>query len=145
MKSFLVKGKKPIIKWGMLPDGIFYEGAVPEGYSLAVVPSEGTVIIDVDRHGKIDGFENIPKHLELELSQTFNYPTKNDGRHYWFRYTGDKPLANKASNQGIDLRTHKGYVVYYPKDDVRNNMENVLDSSSELNLWLEKLFSYGTK
>lgn len=145
MKSFLVKGKKPIIKWGMLPDGIFYEGAVPEGYSLAVVPSEGTVIIDVDRHGKIDGFENIPNELKLELSQTFSYPTKNDGRHYWFRYTGSKILANKASNQGIDLRTHKGYVVYYPRDDVRNNMENVLGSGPELNLWLEKLFSYGTK
>ena len=142
MKSFLVKGKKPIIKWGMLPHGVFYKGAVPEGYSLAVCPSEGTVIIDVDRHGKIDGFENIPKKLKEELEATLNYTTKNDGRHYWVNYTGKSILANKASNKGIDLRTHKGYVVWYPKGDVRDYMLAVKDSSPELNKWLEKLFSY---
>jgi hypothetical protein len=142
MKSFLTKGKRPIVKWGMLPDGTYFEGTVPEGFSLAVSPSKGTVIIDVDRHGKIDGFDNIPESLNFELSQTLSYPTKNNGVHYWFDYTGTKPLGNKTSGVGIDLRTNKGYVIWYPKGDVRHYMLAVKPSSKEMNTWLEKLFSY---
>lgn len=142
MKSFLTRNKKPIIKWGMLPDNTFYEGNTPKGYILAVSPTNGHIVIDVDRHGKVDGFDNIPDELKVELDSTFNYETKNNGKHYWFQYTGTNILANKASNQGIDLRTHKGYCVYYPKDDIRDNLHLIKDSSTELNKWLEKLFGY---
>jgi len=149
MKSFLLKGKKPIISWGMLPDNIFYEGAIPKKYNLAVCPSYGTVVIDVDRHGKIDGFDNIPRNLYKELLKTYSYPTKNDGRHYWIKYTGTKLLKNKASNLGIDLRigakgtNNGGYVVYYPAEngeDIRHKIKLINPSSKELNSWLEKLF-----
>lgn len=142
MKSFLCKGKRPICKWGMIPHGTFFEGEIPEGYSLAVCPSEGYVVIDIDRHGDVDGFDNIPDHLAYELGDTLTYTTKNRGRHCWFKYTGDVVLANKASNQGIDLRTHKGYVIWYPEEDVREQMHLVKDSSPELNEWLESLFGY---
>lgn len=142
MKSFLVRGKRPTVKWGLIPDGIFFEGDTPEGFFLAVCPSEGYVIIDIDRHGDVDGFDNIPKHLEKELSLTLNYPTKNNGKHVWVKYTGDVLLANKASNQGIDLRTQKGYVVYYPDNDIRDQMHLVKESSKELNTWLEDLFGF---
>ena len=142
MKSFLVKGKRPIIKWGMLPHGIFYEGKVPEGFKLAITPSEGYVILDVDRHGKVDGFSNIPEHLKEELASTLHYRTKNDGGHYWFRYTGKDDLANKASHLGIDLRTHKGYVVWYADGDIRDREVEIKDSSEELNYWLETLFGF---
>jgi hypothetical protein len=30
MKSFLVRGKKPLIKWGSLPDETYFEGITPE-------------------------------------------------------------------------------------------------------------------
>ncbi len=143
MKSFLLNGKRPIVKWGMIPDEIYYEGTVPEGFSLAVTPSEGYVVIDVDRHGDLDGFKAIPEDLRYELINTFNYKTKNNGKHYWFKYTGNKPLGNKTSGLGIDLRVgQKGYVVWYPKRDVRECIADVKDSSKELNKWLEKLFSY---
>lgn len=142
MKSFLTKGKRPIVKWGMLPNGTFYEGTIPENYSLAVSPSEGHIIIDVDRHGKLNGFDNIPENLKEELENTLNYETKNNGRHYWFEYTGDSVLANKASGKSIDLRTHKGYVIWYPKGDVRHYMLAVKRSSKLLNTWLEELFGY---
>ena len=144
MKSFLTRGKKPICKWGSIPDNVFFEGTVPEGYSLAVSPSGdlGYIVVDVDRHGKINGFENIPKHLINEFAGTFSYETKNNGAHYWFKYSGSKVLANKASNQGIDLRTNKGYVIYYPKNDVRDQLHLIRNSSNELNEWLEELFSY---
>ena len=144
MKSFLVKNKKPIIRWGQLPDETYFEGTVPEGFSLAVSPwgHEGYVVIDVDRHGDKDGFDAIPKELEAELLSTLSYRTKNNGRHYWIKYTGDKPLGNKTSGLGIDLRTNKGYVVWYHDKDIRECLSEIRESSLELNKWLEKLFSY---
>lgn len=142
MKSFLLRGKRPIIRWGMLPDEVYFEGNVPEGYSLAITPSEGYVIIDVDRHGDVNGFDNIPPHLTHELAHTLKYETKNNGMHFWFKYNGSKPLGNKASGKGIDLRTHKGYVVWYPEGDIRTRMDEIRKSSDKLNYWLEELFSY---
>lgn len=145
MKTFLLKGKRPIIKWGMLPDETYFKGNVPEGYSLAVTPSEGYVVIDVDKHGDKDGFDNIPDNILNELTTTLNYVTKNDGMHFWVKYSGSKPLGNKTSGLGIDLRTHKGYVVWYPKISPKKAMEHVATSSENLNKWLEKLFSYVDK
>jgi len=129
----------------MIPDNTFYEGNVPDGYKLAVCPSEGYVIIDVDMHGDVNGFSNIPGTLRHELYDTLCYGTKNEGMHFWFKYTGNSVLANKASNQGIDLRTHKGYVVYYPKDDIRDQIHLIKESSRELNTWLESLFGFKNK
>lgn len=144
MKSFLLVDKRPIIKWNMLPDNVFYEGNVPEGYSLAVSPSENYIVIDVDvdlKNNK-NGFLNIPSSLKIELDNTFNYITKRGGRHYWFKYTGEKSLGNKTSVYSIDLRTNKGYVVWYPKQDVRECLHLVNKTSKKLNVWLEELFSY---
>ena len=142
MKSFLLNGKRPIIRWGNLPDNTFFEGKVPEGYSLAVTPSEGYVVIDVDRHGSEDGFKNIPWNIKQELDKSLHYNTKNKGAHYWLKYTGNKPLGNKTSGLSIDLRTHKGYVVWYPQQDVRYCISAVKESSKTMNRWLEELFSY---
>ena len=144
MKSFLVskKDKRPFIKWSKIPDNVFYEGVIPEGYNLGISPSPGYVIIDIDRHGKKNGFDYIPEELKDELYSTLNYPTKNKGQHCWFRYTGDKDLKNTTSNLGIDLRVgQKGYVVFYKPGDIRDYMHLIKDSSHELNKWLEKLFS----
>ena len=149
MRSFLLKGGKPLIKWGLLPDNTLYEGEIPEGYDLAVNPHQPYIIVDVDRHNK-DCFLNIPNHLKAELEATLNYPTKNDGRHYWFYYSGDKILANKASNLEIDLRTgnidsyNGGYIKWHPRNTM--NIVDVLwqaqQTSKKMNKWLEELFSY---
>lgn len=151
MKSFLAKAdtKKPIIQWGMLPNNVFYEGDIPEGYILCVCPSENYIVVDVDRHGKVDGFDNVPVEILSELATTFNYPTKNNGRHYWVWYTGTKTLMNKASGLGIDLRIGAkgsncgGYVTWHPRNemDIRNEITKIKNSSEQLNSWLEKLFT----
>tara|TARA_R110000868_G_scaffold14426_4_gene67211 strand:+ start:26192 stop:26617 length:426 start_codon:yes stop_codon:yes gene_type:complete len=140
MKSFLLKGKSPILKWGQIPDGYFFEGTIPEGYSLAICPHYPYIIIDVDMHGDISGFENIPMEIQIELDKSFSYPTKNNGRHYWFKYTGKEHLMNKTSGLGIDLRTHNGYVRWYREGDIRDYINYVESSSEKLNEWLEKLF-----
>jgi len=145
MKSFLLKEKKPLIKWAMLPHGVYFEfkGKLPSSYSLAVCPSAHHIVVDVDRHGKIDGFDNVPLHILEELQKSLNYPTKNNGRHFWLESTSKKELANKASGLGIDLRVgNKGYVVWYPEEDPRDCMELVKKSSVQMNDWLESLFSY---
>lgn len=153
MKSFLCKNKRPIVKWTKVPHGVFYQGSVPDGYSLAVCPSPGTIIVDVDRHGDKDGFLHIPQELKEELSETFNYPTKNNGQHYWFNYSGLKILANKPGGCGIDLRTHKGYVIWYSEYDIKDlvwedpsNTKglSVNKTSEKMNAWLEGLFASKT-
>jgi len=87
MKSFLLKGKKPIIRWGLLPNETYFEGKVPDGYNLAVSPwgNEGYIVIDVDRHGDQDGFDVIPTDIAVELRSTYCYPTKGNGMHFWFK------------------------------------------------------------
>jgi hypothetical protein len=142
MRTFLVRNKKPICKWGQLQQGTMFQGTVPEGYDLGISPTPGIVIIDVDRHGDKDGFTAIPVELLGELENTLNYPTKNNGRHYWFYYTGKECLGNKTSGQGIDLRNEKGYVVWYPKEDIHECIKIVKESSEEMNQWLEKLFCF---
>ena len=153
MRTFLLRENKPIISWGMLPENTMYEGKIPEGYDLAVNPHKPYIIIDVDRHGKKNGFDFIPEHLKEELASTLNYPTKNNGRHYWFYYTGNKSLPNKASGVGIDLRvwhekydektwTNGGYVKWHPRNQFK--IEDVLwqaqPSSKKMNQWIDELF-----
>lgn len=154
MKSFLLKDGTPICKWGSLPDNIFYEGKIPDGCDLAIAPAPGYIIIDVDNKKNKNGFKHIPKELLDELNSTFNYPTKNNGKHHWFKYTGNKILLNTSSNIGIDLRVSKrnirkgvcnngGYVKWHPRDtlDIRDCIHLIKDTSKELNKWLEKLFA----
>ena len=153
MRSFLLKNNKPIISWGALPDGTLYSGKIPEGFDLAVNPHQPYIVVDVDRHGDKDGFLNIPNHLKTELEATLHYFTKRRGVHYWLYYSGNKILANKASNLGIDLRTgntddyNGGYVKWHPRNTIR--IEDVLwqakETSLKMNKWLEELFSYKTK
>lgn len=142
MRSFLLKNKVPTVKWKYIPNNVYFKGKIPEGYQLAVSPSDNYIIIDVDRHGKIDGFENIPMCIQLELDSTFNYPTKNNGKHYWLQYTGKRILANKTSGKGFDLRTNKGYVVWYPEKNVLDCLKDINTTSETMNKWLEKHFSY---
>jgi len=141
MKSFLVKDKKPIIKWGSLPDNTFFRGNIPEGYKLAVSPSGNYIVIDVDNHNA-NGFDNIPLDILVELEKTFNYNTKNNGKHYWLEYTGTLTLPNKSSGLDIDLRTSKGYAVWYSVQQVEDMIPLMNKTSDKLNHWIEQTFYY---
>jgi hypothetical protein len=143
MRTFLLKDKVPICKWGLLPDGIIYKGKIPDGYNLAISPSPGYVIIDVDNHeGKKNGFDIIPPYILREMLATLHYKTKNSGMHCFFRYTGSKKLGNKTCGKGIDLRTEKGYVVWWHNKPIEECLHEIKDSSELMNNWLEGLFCY---
>ena len=140
MKTFLVKNKRPLIRWSLLPDNTYYEGDIPSGWDLAVCPSGDYVVVDIDQHGNKNGFNHIPGPLYTELMSSYSYATKNKGRHCWIKYTGDKVLLNKHSSIGVDLRTQRGYVVNYSGRDIRDCIDEINESSLELNKWLEELF-----
>ena len=141
MKSFLSKNKQPICKWGSIPQEIYYEGSVPEGYKLCINPHHPYCIIDIDNKGiGKSGFENIPKHLQKELDEHFNYNTPSGGKHIWIKSTSNKPLMNKTSKLFIDFRNEKGYVCWYHHTDIRQCLHLIKESSPQLNEFLESLF-----
>lgn len=142
MRSFLLKEKIPICKWGLVKDGTMYKGAIPDGYNLAIVPGPEYIIVDVDRHESKDGFKHIPTNILKELEETFNYTTKNNGKHYWLKYTGNRVLGNKTSGKSSDLRTDKGYVAYWHNEPIENCLHRIKNTSEQLNNWLEESFSY---
>lgn len=145
MRSFLLREKTPVAKWGLLPNGTMYQGVLPDGYNLAIVPGPEYIILDVDRHGDKDGFKHIPSYILEELEETFNYRTKNNGKHYWLKYTGEMILGNKTSGFHSDLRTDKGYVVYWHTEPIEDCLCRIRRTSPELNKWLESLFCYKIK
>ena len=145
MKSFLLKSNAPIVKWSMVPNNTFFEGNIPEGYDLAVAPSDNYIILDIDVKNDKNGYEFIPDNILSELQQSFMYNTKSGGAHCWLNYTGDKQLLNKATKYGLDLRVAKGsyamgYVKYPHNVDIRQCIHLIKETSSELNTWLESLF-----
>ncbi len=141
MKSFLLKDKKPICPWKIISDETYFEGVVPEGYGLAINPHHPYIILDIDKHGDMDGFKNIPDNIYDELIKNhLTYPTKNNGLHVWMKYSGDKPLMNKTSGLGFDLRTKSGYVKWYLDGDIRDYLYLIKETSIEINNFLESHF-----
>ena len=150
MKSFLLINGSPTVKWGSIPSNYYYEGNIPEGYDLAVAPTDNYIVVDVDKKNDKNGFDNIPIDIFLLLKETYHYNTKSGGAHFWLNYTGDKILKNTSTKYGIDLRIGAkdgnagGYVKFWPAlkgDDIRNHVDEIKESSIEMNKWLEKLFS----
>lgn len=153
MRSFLLNAKTntPIIPWSLVPQGIFFEGTIPENYFLAVSPTnEKMVIVDIDcKPGKVNGYDNVPLEIMDELEQSFNYKTKSGGMHIILWYTGNKLLRNGTSNYAIDLRIGPnkatgnagGYVRWYSDIHPRDCEHLIKHTSKELNEWLENLFS----
>jgi hypothetical protein len=150
VKSFLLRNGTPTCKWGSIPSGYYFEGEIPEGYNLAVSPTDEYIVVDVDCKNGKDGFENIPMVILVELNESYHYNTKSGGAHYWLKYSGTGLLKNTSTKYGIDLRIGAkdgncgGYVKYWPAlkgDDIRNHIEEIKGTSLIMNEWLEKLFS----
>lgn len=141
MRSFLLHNGKPTIKWSMQKPNTFFEGNLPSGFDLAIVPEE-YVVIDVDVKSGKNGFEHIPMKIQVELDKTFFYNTASGGRHYFLSYSGNKELINRATKEGIDIRCgSKGYVKYKGLVDIRECVSLIKTSSPKMNAWIEKLFS----
>lgn len=153
MKSFLLckEDNKPILKWSMLPDGIYYQGDTPSGFHLAVCPTnEKMIVVDIDcKPGKVNGYTNIPEDIFSEFKKSFHYYTRSGGMHIFLNYTGQEVLKNCATKFGIDLRIGPnkqtdnagGYVRWNSDLHPKNCIQLIKETSSEENKWLEQLFS----
>ena len=143
MKTFLLKDKKPLCKWGSLKDESYFSGTIPKDYDLAINPSKNIIVIDidVDIEKNVNGFNNISEDILKELEETFNYSTKRGGKHYWLYYTGKEYLVNRSTEYNIDLRTNKGYARYNYHIDIRECLHLIKNTSHNINIWIENLFS----
>ena len=148
MKSFLLDSNyKPIIQWGKLPKNVYFQGEIPEGMHLACSPSDNIVIVDIDKKGSKNGFEHITTNIFKELVSSFCYNTQSGGAHCFIKYTGDKILKNMSTEKGIDLRIAAkdnncgGYVRFQGNIRPEECLHLIKESSKELNIWLEELFS----
>ena len=148
MKSFLLNSNyKPILQWGKIPNNVFYEGEVPQGFFKAVCPGK-YIVLDVDNKSpENNGFNYIPMSILSELENTFNYKTKSGkGRHYWLLYLGGKILMNTSTKYFLDLRVGErpgncgGYVLYHHPIDIRQCIHLIKETSPKLNKWLESHF-----
>ena len=148
MKSFLLnKDYTPVVRWGLIKNNVYFQGEIPEGMHLACSPSDNIVIIDIDKKGGKDGYLHLVDSLQAELCKSFFYTTKSGGAHVFVRYTGSKILKNMSTEKGIDLRIAAngkncgGYVRWQGKIKPEECIHLIKESSTELNIFLEDLFS----
>ena len=71
----------------------------------------GLCVIDVDKHGDVDGFDSL--HLLGDMPGTFKANTPSGGAHYVFSNNGTPPPRKVGLVEGIDLLAN-GYIVAAP-------------------------------
>ncbi len=83
--------------------------------NIGIALPEHIVVLDIDRHGDVDGWETVQKH-GLELPLTWRAVTGGNGSHFWFRLPdGVRSRSTKRPDMpGIDIKGHGGYVVVPP-------------------------------
>ena len=89
-----------------LPAGLLSE--VLKELPVAVDPN---LLVDVDTHGDINGFESLP--LLGDLPDTAVARTPSGGAHYVFKNDGTPPPRKISLVRGIDLLSN-GYIVAAP-------------------------------
>ena len=87
-----------------------------DGICLVQGKAAGTLVIDIDKKGEVDGYASLRKlEAELgELPETVTANTPTGGQHLYFKYPAtDIPTAT-ATRDGIDVRASGGVVVAPP-------------------------------
>ncbi len=79
-------------------------------------PSHNLVVIDVDRHGGVDGMGSIGEWATsngLELPETVTFETGSGGRHYLYR-TAQEVRGSVNRELAVDVKGKGGYIVAPP-------------------------------
>lgn len=80
---------------------------------IATGKTSGLYVIDVDRHGDVDGFITL-EDAGIDLPETMSSKTPSGGEHWFYKWTqGDEPSQGSNVNgySGVDVRANGGYVV----------------------------------
>lgn len=113
-------GKKPLIKFAdkppLTPDEIrkFWKTHPLANIALK---TDKFFVIDVDRHGDVDGLESIKSLNHNEwFKDTLTEKTAHDGYHFYFQKPKDETISqNIGFLPGVDLKAHvNNYVVVAP-------------------------------
>lgn len=112
--------KRPLIKFANMPALNKTEiHKLWKRYPLAniALKTEDFFVIDVDRHGEVDGMKSIValKHNEW-FQNTLCERTAHNGYHFFFKKPADKTITqNIGFLPGVDLKAHENnYVVVAP-------------------------------
>ena len=99
---------------------------------LACGAKDGIFVIDVDKHGDIDGFDTLSQIEEdYAALNTVHQKTPNGGRHYVYRWFNNGTSSTSKFGRGIDTRGGDGscrsHIVVWPSvvDDKRYEWERV--------------------
>lgn len=80
-------------------------------------PSHNLVVIDVDRHGDVDGMGSIAEWATsngMELPETVTFETGSGGRHYLYR-TAQEVRGSINGELAVDVKGKGGYIVARPR------------------------------
>ncbi|MEX2784466.1 bifunctional DNA primase/polymerase [Streptococcus sp. H49] len=91
-------------------------------------------VIDIDRHGKNDGFESLKhwQHLKL-LEPTLQAKTASGGKHLFYFKREDTPVSQMIGFlPGVDIKAHQNnYVLVAPSATEKGQYEWDLEKSKE--------------
>lgn len=90
-------------------------------------------VIDIDRHGKVDGFESLKKWQYLNLIEpTLQAKTASGGKHLFYFKRNDCPISQMIGFlPGVDIKAHENnYVLVAPSATEKGQYEWDLEKSS---------------
>lgn len=90
-------------------------------------------VLDIDCHGKADGFESLKRWKDLNLIQpTVQAKTASGGRHLFYKKREDCPISQMIGFlPGVDIKAHENnYVLVAPSATEKGQYEWYLEKSS---------------
>lgn len=131
------KNKMPLIdfadKLAMTPSEIenFWDGYPNANIALKTT---NFFVIDIDKHGKSNGFESLKKWKHLNLIEpTLQAKTASGGKHLFYFKREDEPITQMIGFlPGVDIKAHENnYVLVAPSATDKGQYEWDLEKSKE--------------
>ncbi|WP_142558327.1 bifunctional DNA primase/polymerase [Streptococcus mitis] len=131
------KNKMPLIEFADKPAMTASEiEAFWDGYPNANIALKTTnfFVIDIDKHGKSNGFESLKnwKYLKL-IEPTLQAKTASGGKHLFYFKRDDEPITQMIGFlPGVDIKAHENnYILVAPSATDKGQYEWDLEKSKE--------------
>ena len=129
------KNKMPLIEFADKPAMTASEiEAFWDGYPNANIALKTTnfFVIDIDKHGKSNGFESLKKWKYLKLIEpTLQAKTASGGKHLFYFKRDDEPITQMIGFlPGVDIKAHENnYILVAPSATDKGQYEWYLEKS----------------
>ena len=131
------KNKMPLIEFADKPAMTASEiESFWDGYPNANIALKTTnlFVIDIDKHGKSNGFESLKKWKYLKLIEpTLQAKTASGGKHLFYFKRDDEPITQMIGFlPGVDIKAHENnYILVAPSATDKGQYEWDLEKSKE--------------